>query len=218
MKKFLVLLLSLGLLLNNASIGQVNRHRAPMKVAITTNIVATAFNPSDKSTEITLTNSNLTATGTGTSGHIGSVRSLISKSSGKWYWEVTVVTQGFSGSSFAIGIADATFNVSAGSGPGTDTHAYVCWDDGGKETNNVFTGGYCSNMVVTSKVGVAMDLDGGTITLYFNGVSQGTMFSGITGTWYAMYYGDVFANSCTFNFGGSAFTYAAPAGYNSGLY
>lgn len=173
------------------------------------------LDPANKSANISLSLGSLKATGNSSP---GMVKATISKSSGKWYWEFTVNTQGFSGSSFSIGIADASYNVNSGVGPGQDTHAYTCWDDGGKEFNNVFVSGYTANQVVGTVIGIALDLDGGTITYYFNGVSQGVMYSGITGTWFPMYYGDVFANACTFNFGATAFSGSVPVGYNSGFY
>ena len=61
-------------------------------------------------------------------------------------------------------------------------------------------------------IGVAFDADNGTLIFYKNGVSQGTAFTGLTGT---------FAFACTAyatnkwiaNFGQRAFAHAAPSGF-----
>ena len=76
---------------------------------------ATTWNPSDKSASITLSNGNLTAAGTSSS---GGVRAVQSRSSGLYYWEVTInVGAGGSCNLGAIGTADSlTTNTSISNG------------------------------------------------------------------------------------------------------
>ena len=69
----------------------------------------------------------------------------------------------------------------------------------------------------TEVIGVALDMDAGTLTFYKNGVSQGQAFTGISGTIYAMA-SLVVSGTLVANFGASALAYTPPAGYNSGLY
>ena len=77
----------------------------------------TAFNPSDKSASVTLSGSNLVATGTGA---LGSVRALENQVSGKFYWELTFTT--VVNSSTGVGVANAAYplanSIGAGSGNG----------------------------------------------------------------------------------------------------
>jgi uncharacterized RmlC-like cupin family protein len=82
---------------------------------------------------------------------------------------------------------------------------------------------YGSHFGVGDCIGVALDMDAGQITMYKNGVSQGPMFGGLTGSIYPVISGN--ANSMygrtpeyTFNFGNTPFNYTPPVGYNPGLY
>jgi hypothetical protein len=67
-------------------------------------------------------------------------------------------------------------------------------------------------------IGVALDMDAGTVTFYKNNVSQGVAFTGLTGTIFAHVSGG--SQACTYiaNFGATPMTYAPPAGFNAGLY
>lgn len=162
----------------------------------------TTWNPSDKSANITLSGGNLVATNTA----LGSVRGTVGKASGKWYWEVTVSTISVE-ATVGIGNSSATLT----NNPGADVNGWGYISQGSKTTNNsasAYGAGYSSGDVI----GVALDMDNGTLTFYKNNVSQGQAFSGITGTIYPMvgeHSGDVF----TANFGTTAFTYAIPTGF-----
>ena len=63
------------------------------------------WNPSDKDASVTLSGGNLVASSTSASW--AAVRSTISKSSGKWYWEYTVTAIG-NGHTQGIGNSSAT--------------------------------------------------------------------------------------------------------------
>lgn len=170
------------------------------------------WNPADKSTHITLTAGNLTATND-TSGTDGAVRSTISKSSGKWYWELT----GLSGTNCDIvGIALGTASIAA-SATGFDPNSwgfYPC--SAGLKFNNSASGGaYGANIVGGDVVGVALDMDGGTVTIYKNGVSQGTMYTGLSGAMFASVGNG--GTNVTANFGATALSFTPPAGYCAGL-
>ena len=78
----------------------------------------TTWNPSDKSTAITLSNGNLTATSVGTSEQ--TVRSTTSKNSGLVYWEVTLTTVR---TNIGVGFATAAYNLNNPIGPGSDADA-----------------------------------------------------------------------------------------------
>lgn len=68
-------------------------------------------------------------------------------------------------------------------------------------------------------IGFALDMDAGTLELYINGVAQGVMYSGITGTIYAVTGGDTNSTTAnaTANFGATAFAYTPPAGFAAGF-
>lgn len=128
--------------------------------------------------------------------------STVGVRSGKWYWEVTCGVAGFVTS---IGI---TSNLEAnGFTTGMATYHY----DGTKyigATNSAYGAAYTNNDVI----GFALDLDAGTLVCYKNGASQGTLISGLSGTYYAYttLYG---SNNVNFNFGQRAFSYTAPSGF-----
>jgi len=143
----------------------------------------------------------------------------VGKTYSKWYWEVNPTA---GSQSFAIGVADSSFSGYVGS----SAHSW-CWI--------IYTGGanlkmnypsystYGSTYGVGDYIGVALDMDGGNITMYKNGVSQGLMFSGLTGTMYPIVSGYMAGSYgptpvYNMNFGATAFQYPAPAGYIYGLY
>lgn len=175
----------------------------------TNSIIYTTWNPADKGTNISLSNGNLSISTTSTG---GMVRSVIGKSSGKWYWEVTKT----GGSDMAVGIAKSTANLSSYLGSDANGYSYV--GSNGNKLNNATSTAYGSTYGNSVVIGVAMDLDNGTLTFYRNGVSQGTAFSGLSGTFYAAEGTTNNGDASTANFGATAFSFSPPAGFNAGLY
>lgn len=175
-------------------------------------ITPTTWNPADKGASVTLSNANLTAS----TNYNGSVRSVFSASAGKWYFEVTA-----SASGSMVGIGKSTAKITgAASYPGVDANGWsLFWSTGEKYTNNVgvaYAGAAIANGIV---VGVKVDLDAGTLGFIVNGVDKGNAFSGLVGTFFAMFGGGSSggASTITANFGGSAFSNSVPAGYNAGF-
>jgi len=83
--------------------------------------------------------------------------------------------------------------------------SFVGWDPYGS--------GYWVN---GSVIGIALDLDAGTVTFYNNGVSQGAItLPSTTEEWFIFCTSDGGYNGYTnhFNFGASEFTYSAPSGF-----
>ena len=60
-------------------------------------------------------------------------------------------------------------------------------------------------------------MDNGTIEIYVNNVSQGVMYSGLSGI-FSPYMSLSNSESLTVNFGATPFAYPVPSGYNEGLY
>ena len=173
------------------------------------------WNPADKGVEVTLSNGDLTASITGaTLGVL--VRATISKSTGKWYWEVTIgacVTF----SPIAGGIAKSTAALTTYLGG--DANGWGYYGSNGKKINNATQAAYGLTYVQNDIIGVALDCDGGTVECFKNGASQGVMYSGLSGTFFGAASGAGGGSQIiTANFGASTFTYTPPAGFNSGLY
>lgn len=180
---------------------------------VTAGLVFATWNPSDKAANLALSGGNLTVTQS--TAQWDTLRSTIAKSSGKWYWEITCVS-GFSGTSVMTGIADATTGLAnhfLADGTGT-AYGYQS-ANGNKQPNAAYGASYTNGDVI----GVAFDATGGTIVFYKNNASQGTAFTGISGTFYAAM--SMFSSATpviTANFGATALTYTPPAGFNAGLY
>lgn len=189
------------------------------------------FDPFNKGIDIALSNGNLTATFTSSVIINELVKSTIGKSSGKWFWEITLTSVGDVNASLVTGLANSLEDVNSYLGGTANSwgHTYSvpgtgCNTSGNasKKHNGTFAC-YGSNVTNGNVLGFALDMDVGTITVYKNGISQGIMFSGITGTIYPSASSDISVSIvtsliCTANFGASAFIYSVPSGYNSGLY
>lgn len=175
--------------------------------------VYATWNPADKGSGVTLSGGNLTAACTGFN---TMVRGTIGKSSGKWYWEVTVVAA--DGFGPVVGIATAAASVNNFLGSDASGFGYY----GG--TGNKYTAGspnaYGATLANGDVVGIALDLDAGTLTFYKNHVSQGVAFTGLVGTFYPAVSGaqqGVSVQQVTANFGATSL--AVPTGYDhSGMY
>lgn len=103
----------------------------------------------------------------------------MSVASGKWYWELLVTDN-----AIMVGIeTDRLYPVSDSRiGLATDGYAWRI------DTRDIFHdsstfGAYGASVSSGDVVGVALDLDAGTLEFFLNNVSQGQAFSGITGAW-----------------------------------
>lgn len=168
------------------------------------------WNPSDKNASYTLSNGDLTAD---SGAAVVMCRSTISKSSGKWFWENTVTTEGY----FFAGVA--TSSASLSSFLGNDAHGYGYYHNGNKY-NNGSGAAYGASFTNGDVIGVALDMDAGTLTFYKNGSSQGQAYSGLSGSFFpACGNGSGSgASVCVANFGASSFAYSVPSGHNPGVY
>ena len=174
------------------------------------------WDPAFLGAHMVLSGGNLKASGGSTGTFQEMTRSTISKTSGKWYWEITLNTDG--GYSFGMGICNSSEVTSNYTGGSANSWAYDC---SAGVANKVHTGtavAYGTLFVQGDVIGVALDMTGGTLIYYRNGVSQGTAYSsGITGTMYAAVT-PWNTSLCTANFGASPFVYTVPSGYNAGLF
>ena len=166
------------------------------------------LNPLNKGGTHTLTNGNLDFSISGATGST-STFGTIGVSSGKWYWEMLVAS---TDGSYYPGLGVETNPNPALQSGGTSTgFMYLI---SGQKYNNGSLAAYGSSYTTNDVIGVALDMDAGTITFYKNNTSQGQAFSGITGTAFPTLIGQT-GGSGSFNFGQRAFAYTAPSGFKA---
>lgn len=171
------------------------------------------WNPADASADWTLSGGDLTATNNNNG--VGIVRSVNGISSGKQYWEFT----DFVGAQYTmVGICDGAHTLATYQA--AKMAAYFS-NNGHKAIDAAAYpfAAYGSPWFFLHTISVLEDHDAGTISFWLDGVDQGVLASGLTGTWYAMVSsaGNI-GDGGTANFGATAFTYTPPAGYNAGRY
>lgn len=173
-------------------------------------ITYATWNPADKWANITLSGGNLTATTTAAAWD--AVRTTISKSSGKWYFEMSITANNLG----ICGIGKSTATLASYLGSDANWYGYYStW-----QKSNSGLSAYWATYTTSDVIGVAMDMDAGQITFYKNNVSQGVAFTGITGSLFGMcsVINSGGTNSITANFWATALTYSPPAGFNAWLY
>ena len=153
----------------------------------------------------TLTNGNLDGSTTS-----GMVAGTIGVSSGKWYWECTPTD---TTAQQVFGII-SVFNTSFPTYPGGSADSYGYYGVSGNKYNNNNNVAYGSTFGNNDVIGVALDLDAGTLTFYKNNTSQGVAYSSLSGT-FAPAAGDGATNAWTGNFGQRPFAYTAPSGFKA---
>jgi hypothetical protein len=170
---------------------------------------AATWSTTDKGSNVTLSGSNLVAAFTASSNVM--VRATDSRSSGKYYWEITVTA-----AAVLVGIAKSGATLNNFLGQDANGWAYQP-STGNKITGNV-SSSYGATFTTGDVIGVALDATAGTLTFYKNGVSQGVAFSGLSGTFYPAVSGNTSGTgTATANFGATAFSGTVPSGYLSGL-
>ena len=177
------------------------------------------WNPLDKDPGITLSNGDLTATPTAS---WRGVRATKNKSAGKWYFEITINTAGYS----SYGVATADHVLSTGIwGVGRDSYGWGVQADGNKYHDG-YVGGVGVSWANGDVMMIAVDMTAGKIWVGKNGswvgdpaAGTGEMFSGLSGALFPMYAATNSGSaSCTANFGASALAYSAPSGFSAGWY
>lgn len=165
------------------------------------------FNPLAKAGSITLSNWGRTANLATANWNF--VKGILGKSSGKWYWEVTADSV-VATNEFAIGIATSASSLTD---PYTTGYYTYCAD--GRKMYSGFQKvlGWGAAFSQGDVIGVLLDLDNGTLAFTKNGVSQGTAYTGLSGTFYPflMMYG---TRQGTVNFTDAGLNSSVPSGYS----
>jgi hypothetical protein len=156
----------------------------------------------------TLAGGNLNMTGA--SAAWGTRLSTIAVSSGKWYAEITP-TSGSSTQGVIFGISNFITPPSDFIGIASTSYGYYS-ADGSLKYNGLNTPSWGATVADNDVVGIALDLDAGTLKLYKNNVQQGSTITGVSGLFYigVSCYGTATASA---NFGQRPFTYTAPTGF-----
>jgi len=175
------------------------------------------WNSADKSANITLSGGDLIATAT-TGTPI--VRGTTAKSSGKWYFEVTV---GATATSSRVGVARSSAGLDTALGDDADGWGYAA---AAEKVNNGSGVAYGATYAPTDVISIALDMDSGKIWWAKNGTWQASgdpaagtneAFSNVTGSIYPAWgsTNGLFGPSCTANFGATAFAYSPPVGFSA---
>ena len=162
-------------------------------------------NPLSLGANASLADGNLKGTLTGSGGWGATFNGF---TSGKWYYEATVTAN--SGNSMWIGWLSDAYAKNDNSWS-YSTSVLMYGSNGNKGDNTSYGATYTTNDVI----GVALDLDGGTVTFYKNNTSQGTAFSSISvsAVWRPVISGGGTGTSIAMNFGQQGFKYTPPTGY-----
>lgn len=193
---------------------------AGQDATLTKSASLTTWNPSDKSTDVTLSNGNLTAT-TDQGFSLACTRSIASHSTGKYFASFTV--NDVTGAS-ALGIANGTKSLTGA--PGGDLNSCGCLVENGNVSVNSGGIGTAAAMSNNDIIDMAVDLSAELIWFRVNGGNWnnsgaanpatgagGFDFSGANaGPWYAICEGN-FNRAWIANFGATSYTHAAPSGF-----
>lgn len=182
---------------------------------------ATTWNSADKSALLTLSNGNLTAV-VGTGG--GGVRTVSSRTSGKYYWEVLISTWAVNQTGAGIELGTVSL-----AGAGVAGQAYV-FKTGGIWINTT-TAANLGALVAGTVLGFAVDLTAKVFSARvcpagnWNGSGTANPATGAgalnisaisTGPLFPFFVGSNPGDACTANFGASAFSGVVPSGYTAG--
>ena len=127
----------------------------------------------------------------------------IGMSSGKWYWEVTCVT-----GTYMIGIGK-----DGGLYDWQTTNGFGYFSSNGNKYTNSAGTAYGASYTTGDVIGVALDMNAGTLAFYKNGTSQGTAFSSLSGTYFPCLQNPGATSTQTYNFGQQPWAYTPPTGF-----
>jgi len=144
------------------------------------------WNSADKGTWMVLSNGDLTTTVT--SGHAAwyAVRGTSSAASGKWYYEITPILDDGGSGTYIPGVAKVGASMNTFCGGDANGWGWQATKTAPLKWTNLTSGSYGTTIDPAGGIviGVALDIDAGTLTFYRDGVSQGVAYSSLSGTFY----------------------------------
>lgn len=164
------------------------------------------LNTLDKSAALVVSKGNLSAALT-VANQI--VKASFGLSSGKWYWEVVSSTA----VEDMIGVSNAAAVLTAYCGNNANGWAY--YKTNGNKYNNATGVAYGASYTSGDIIGVALDIDAGTLTFYKNNVSQGVAFSGLSGPLFPTLSTAGAGGTQVAKFDASKLAYTPPTGFNA---
>jgi hypothetical protein len=173
---------------------------------------ATTLNRYDMGDNIVLTDDCL---GTVSNAYGSGVRAKMGISSGKWAWEVR---PNIAGSEIVVGIGrkETLLESNIGGYPGAyDGDWGYYGGDGSKVYGGDIYEPYGATFGPGDVVTVLLDMDNGVLSFMKNGVSQGIMATGLTGTFYPQF--GAFNGNLNVNFGQTPFAFPVPYEYTQGV-
>lgn len=120
---------------------------------------AVTWNPSDKASLVVLSNGNRTATRTGATTN-QSVRATLSRSSGKYYFEVRMDTAGAPSNYSMVGVCTSSLSLSNYIGQDSTSVGY---EPTGQRYTNGAGAAYGATYTAGNVIGVAVDIDSGKV-------------------------------------------------------
>ena len=176
------------------------------------------LSPIDKHTNVTLSNGNLDYS---SAAKPSGVRGTLAVSSGKWYYEYTPTASPYtSAPTQYFGFADVNVSyLPTGTGYIYLTPGFYSFTVRGsyKQINGTQSSTGWGNFPVGTTMGVALDLDNGTLKIYASGTLLGTIATGLSGTFTPLVYADTVSagDTATLNFGATPFAHTPPSGYKA---
>lgn len=177
-------------------------------------VVPSTWNPADRGTGVTLSEGDLYAS---SSYFYYAVRSVHGVSSRKCYWEVSDLS-GYSMPGIVTAAAPVEVLTPEGAYPGSNAHGWGYYGAGVLYHGavEVLTG--LPTAGTFSVMSFLLDMDLGTLRLWFDGVDAGVVASGLVGPIYAFFGSGASAiATCRANFGATPFVYVPPAGFQAGF-
>lgn len=157
---------------------------------------------------VVFANGNLRAT-TGAGGD-GTARGTLGAASGKWVFEIEVVSV----LDVAFGIGNADIDLTASNATLGGKH-YLYRDDGNKIVNGVASA-YGASFTTADGIRVEVDLDGGSIEFFKNNASQGSITITETGeTWFPVGSSTGASDAWIADFGQQGFSHTPTAGFKA---
>lgn len=193
---------------NNISITAGSTYDSMTDVPTLTSATASNFavmNPLDQAGGLVFSEANLKVTAA--TGWDGARATFSLPSTGKYYWETTCISRSTGAS---VGILSTSAVITGDLGAAATAYVYNSGD--GQKYNNGSASAYGATWTSNDNIGISWDADAGALVFYKNGTSQGTAYTGLSGT-FSPAIGVNGSDSMNANFGQQPFTYTPPTGF-----